>query len=114
MQNKYIGIFWLYENKSYIKTQKLKDIKAFNGYKDSDLSHYQEWNHIQLKNSKFYIYEYEDIPRGRIVYDCNNDSFIIYTNPDLINTANQQLICEAFNIDIEKSVILEDEHYIIK
>lgn len=114
MINDQIGIFWLYENKCYIKTQKLENIQTINGYKDSDLSHYKEWDSIKLQNSKFYIYEYEEIPRGRVVYDCEQDQFIIYANKNLINPLNQQLVCDAFNLEIKKSVMLEDEHYLIK
>ena len=115
LPNRQIGIFWIYQNKIYLKTQNLQKIKPINGFIDSDLSHYKVWDEIKSKNKDFYLYEYEEIPRGRVVYDTINHNFIIYCNKDiLLNLQNKKQILETFKIKNKNYSFKEDEHYIIK
>jgi hypothetical protein len=110
--DKNIGIFWIFENKIFSETQKINDIKTINGFKDSDLSHYQVWNKIRNQHPKFYLYEYEDIPRGRVVYNVSKNKFVIYCNENIPQDETlKRLILEKFQLLNEKSVFQEDEHY---
>ena len=112
MNESIIGIFWIYKNQIFFKTQKLKDIKMVNGFKDSNLSHYQVWDEIKNKHPKFYLFEYEDIPRGRIVYDTIENKFIVYCNKDILkNEVSKKLILKNFDLLNKKVVFKEDEHY---
>ena len=110
--NKDIGVFWIFDNKVFLETQKLEDIKSINGFKDSDLSHYQAWDKVKTQHPKFYLYEYEDIPRGRIVYDIEKNEFIIYCNKNTLQEdISKKLISEKFKILNENMIFKEDEHY---
>jgi len=110
--DKNIGIFWIFENKIFSETQKINDIKTINGFKDSDLSHYQVWNKIRNQHPKFYLYEYEDIPRGRVVYNVSKNKFVIYCNENILqDEILKRLILEKFQLLNEKSVFQKDEHY---
>ena len=75
-----IGIFWIYKSKIYLKSINMTEVKAIGYFVDSDFSHYQVWDKISLQNRDFYLYEYEDIPRGRVVYDVKNEKYIVYSN----------------------------------
>jgi len=111
MNNK-IGIFWIYKNQIFFKTQKLKNIKVVNGFKDSDLSHYQVWDEIKNKHPKLYLFEYEDIPRGRIVYNIKENKFIIYCNENILHDGlSKKIILENFDLLKEQVVFKKDEHY---
>jgi hypothetical protein len=57
LKNNFIGVFWIFENKVFLETQKLEDIKSINGFKDSDLFHYQVWDKVKNQHPKFYLYE---------------------------------------------------------
>lgn len=110
--NKAIGVFWIYDNKVFLETQKLEDIKSINGFKDSDLSHYQVWDKVKNQHHKFYLYEYEDIPRGRVVYDIEENLFIIYCNENTLQEeVSKKLILEKFQLLNENSIFKEDGHY---
>ena len=112
INDKSIGIFWVFDNKVFSQVQKLEDIKSINGFKDSDLSHYQVWDRVQHQHPKFYLYSYEEIPRGRVVYDISENQFIIYCN---INTLEDEisktLILKEFHLATDKTIFKEDEHY---
>ncbi len=112
--NKAIGVFWIFENKVFFKTQRLEDIKSINGFKDSDLSHYQVWNTVKSQHPRFYLYEYEEIPRGRVVYDIEENRFIIYCNENTLqDKISKKLILKKYKILNRNSTFKEDEHYII-
>jgi len=107
-----IGVFWIFKNKVFFETQKLEDIESINGFKDSDLSHYQVWDKIKNKHSKFYLYEYEEIPRGRVVYDTEKNQFIIYCNENTLQEEiSKKIILEKFQLLNENAIFQEDEHY---
>lgn len=42
-----LGVFWIYDNQIFTKKQALSDIEPINGFKDSNLAHYQVWNEIK-------------------------------------------------------------------
>ena len=112
IKTKNIGIFWIFENQIFMQTQKLKEIKSINGFKDSDLSHYRVWDKVKNQNSKFYLYEYEEIPRGRIVYNTMKNQFIIYCNSNILrDKISKKLILENFGLIDENYIFKEDEHY---
>jgi len=112
-ENKNIGIFWIYENDIFFETQSLKDINPINGFKDSDLSHYQAWDKIKNIHSKLYLHEYEDVPRGRIVFNIDELKFIVYCNKNILSSnQSKQLILKAFKLKKYSGVdFIEDEHY---
>ena len=107
-----IGIFWIYKSQIYSKSIKTNSIKSINGFIDSDFSHYQVWDEISSQNKDFYLYEYEDIPRGRVIYDVENTQYIVYANSDIINSAESKaLIINAFNLKADSVLFQYDEHY---
>jgi len=87
-------------------------VKAINNFIDSDFSHYQVWHEISSQNKNFYLYEYEDIPRGRVVYDIEKLRYIVYSNDDIINSSEaKKLIIEAFNLNVNNVIFQYDMHY---
>ena len=107
-----IGVFWIYKQNIYLKSIKVDNVKAINGFIDSDFSHYQVWDEISAQNKDFYLYEYEDIPRGRVVYDVEYTQYIVYSNEDIINSDKaKKSITEAFNLNTTKVIFEYDAHY---
>lgn len=107
-----IGVFWIYKSQIYAKSIQIDKVKPIRGFIDSDFAHYQEWSEISIQNKDFYLYEYEDIPRGRVVYDIEENQFIIYCNEIILKKEiSKRLILEKFQILNENSIFKEDEHY---
>ena len=110
-----IGIFWIYKKEIYLKEIEADTVKAIKNFKDSDFSHYQAWGEISLQNKDFYLYEYEDIPRGRVVYDIENIQYIVCANNDIvISDEAKELIVNRFALQKSKFLFKYDEHYEIK
>ena len=107
-----IGIFWIYKFNIYAKSINKAQIQSINGFVDSDFAHYLEWDKISLKNKELYLYEYEDIPRGRVVYNINESQFIVYCNENILkDTTSKKLIIKEFQLVNKNFVFKEDEHY---
>lgn len=110
-----IGVFWIYKSQIYLKLIKIDKVKAINGFIDSDFSHYQVWDEISLQNKDFYQYEYEDVPRGRVVFDVENTQYLIYSNNDIINSyESKEVIIKAFDLKENNILFKYDAHYKIE
>jgi hypothetical protein len=56
-------------------------------------------------------YEYEDWPRGRIVFDRSRDLFILYANRKLLTPATIARIETQFHLPAERTETQSDCHY---
>lgn len=56
-------------------------------------------------------HEYEECPRGRIVYDCRAKSFVIYADRRLQGPATMSGIAEAFGLIGHPYSVRSDTHY---
>ena len=56
-------------------------------------------------------YEYEDCPRGRVVYHQPTDLFTIYADPMLQGTETVNRIVVAFKLTGMRREVQGDEHY---
>ena len=107
-----VGIFWIYQEQIFAKTMPVDTIKPIMGYVDSDLAHYTVWDEIVRRHPEVYLFEYEEIPRGRVIFDRNKMQYIVYAHPGIIDDKKKRLlIVEKFGLR-EKSVLFKrDEHY---
>jgi hypothetical protein len=55
--------------------------------------------------------EYEDWPRGRIVFDRSRDLFILYADRKLVTPATLARIATQFHLSVERTEIQSDWHY---
>ena len=110
-----IGIFWIYKSKVYLKSIEPEKVKAIGTFVDSDFAHYEAWDEISFQNKDLYLYEYEDIPRGRIVFNSKDACYIVYSNNEIIHSdTTKQLIIDAFDLQNEKVSFQYDFHYEIE
>ena len=56
-------------------------------------------------------YEYEDWPRGRIVFDRARDRFMLYADRKLIAAEIIGRICDRFRLPEDRTLIETDSHY---
>jgi hypothetical protein len=56
-------------------------------------------------------YEYDDWPRGRIVFDRARDLFVLYADRKLMTPATIARIETQFHLPVERTEIQSDLHY---
>jgi hypothetical protein len=56
-------------------------------------------------------YEYEDWPRGRIVFDRTRDLFLLYADRKLLTPATIARIKTQFHLPQERTEVQSDFHY---
>ena len=80
--------------------------------------HYETWAHWRRDRTVdpalraiVRSYEYEDWPRGRIVFDRARDLFIIYADRKLLTPAMITRIETQFHLPAERTEVQSDFHY---
>lgn len=81
------------------------------GLIDSPYTHVDYWKNMQSVYPELRHYEYEQIPRGRVVFDANKEKAIVYMDKKLFNTVIATKIYDFFDIDSENAIPRKDPHY---
>ncbi|MFA5071183.1 MAG: hypothetical protein WC511_02320 [Candidatus Pacearchaeota archaeon] len=114
-----VGIFWVDVNnptkKIWGKSIPLNKAETWDGNKIYSGDHYSEWKEIKRENPKWKHFEYEEIPRGRIVFfaDPNKNIFRVYLPKKLKkNMEVQEAIKGVYNLpEGHVEFYFEDFHY---
>lgn len=121
-----LGIFWFVpidETRSGLihDMTPLEHAPAYGDMLTHDCGHAEFWefltrlgpNYLQSINVPTIpaYSEYDDWPRGRVVYDTRSDRFIIYADRQLHNRPFINQILRAFDLPPEKTTIQTDMHY---
>ena len=97
-----IGVFWIYEDKFYKKSQVIAQ-----GIKQDDLiyplfSLKDVWEEVRCKDYMLYYFDYDKLPNGVIAFDEKYGKFIIFTKKEVIdNEVYKYLIISNFNLKDE-------------
>ena len=107
-----IGIFWYWNNKviGIAHVFNLGDADSI-GLIDSPYTHIEYWKNVQSEYPELKAYEYEQIPRGRVIYDMNKDKVIVYMDKTLFPSRTASKIYDFFDIDSESAIPRKDPHY---
>ena len=98
----------------------LEDVKAepYGNCLTYGRGHYETWTHWRRDRTVepalralVRSYEYEDWPRGRIVFDQSRDLFIIYADRKLLTPATIARLETQFQLPAERTEIQSDLHY---
>jgi len=111
-----VGIFWvdLDTGKVYSESTSLRDAEGYGNFKIYDGSHYESWKKVVSQNPKWRGMEYEDIPRGRVVYkmDAKKPEFIVFMARELNDAKTKRAITSRFNLPSSQTRFdFTDEHY---
>src|SRR5436190_755945 len=106
-----IGIFWVFRGKVLAATAPLEDGAPSAESLDSPHDHVRVWPTLQQKNPALRSLEYEEIPRGRIVFIKRTKQFHVYADKALHTPTVKRLILATFQIPRARAVFLGDSHY---
>jgi hypothetical protein len=118
-----VGIFWLVqtteaEPRLLTAGCPLDQAKPYGDCLTYGPGHYENWAHWRRDRTVdaafralVRSYEYEDWPRGRIVFDRSRDVFIIYTDRKLMAPEMIAHIATQFHLPMERTEVTSDWHY---
>jgi hypothetical protein len=83
--------------------------------------HYDHWTALAARGRRWLqangfpdeiaVHDYEDFPRGRIVYDLTGNRFIVYVDPRLRSRALLARLVDRFGLSGQTVVVRLDAHY---
>jgi hypothetical protein len=118
-----LGIFWVVQTtdggaRLLAAGCPLDQAEPYGDFLTYGLGHYETWAHWRRDKAVdpalraiVRSYEYEDCPRGRIVFDQSRDLFIIYADRKLLTPAMIARIATQFHLPAERTEITSDLHY---
>ena len=106
-----IGIFWIVNNRIDGLKEPVENGEDYGDTVQPSCDHFTYWDEFVLRYPKLKLMEYDEIPRGRVVYDKKKNCFVILSSYTVLN--NKELIksiCQFYGL--EGNVELRwDEHY---
>jgi len=106
-----IGIFWIINGKVDGFKEPIENGEDYGNTVQPSCDHFTYWGEFVLRYPKLKLMEYDEIPRGRVVYDKRKSCFVILSSKEILK--NRKLIrsiCQFYGLG--KNVELRwDEHY---
>ncbi|MDV6327056.1 hypothetical protein Q5L94_03240 [Idiomarina sp. Sol25] len=110
-----IGVFWFFDGEVLgEKTQLSEAQQSLPGLLDSDATHVAVWEKYGNFTDSSPIlahYDYQDIPRGRVLYQLRKQRFIVYLDKALISKEVKSAIAEYFGFTPHQADWKSDLHY---
>ena len=119
----HVGIFWLVQTSNdearlLAAGGPLDQAELYGDCLTYGPGHYETWDHWRRDRivdpalrALVRSHEYEDWPRGRIVFDRTRDQFILYADRKLMTPATIARIETQFHLPAERTEVQSDWHY---
>lgn len=109
-----IGIFWIIgQGKNAIiadLAEPMQTSTEIAGFRDSPNDHIRSWPQIRALHPDASGKEYDDVPRGRVVYNTTEKKYKVFVPPGTTKMI-QNKILSAFSLPTAATVFIDDEHY---
>jgi len=106
-----VGIFWVFEARLIIASADLSDAETYGICKNYPAGHNTTWEKFQRLNLVPFDIEYEEPPRGRVLYDSIDDRFRLLADTCILgNAAVMDEIRRQLGLP-RRTEIGPDEHY---
>ncbi len=120
-----VGLFWLVEDRGravlIAHAVPLEQAVPYGDMVTVDTGHFEYWSELARRGARALREagtptapvwsEYEEWPRGRVLYDRTARRFVIRADRQLHRSAFVRLIADQFRIAATNAVILSDDHY---
>jgi hypothetical protein len=109
-----VGIFWIHEGFLIQSSIPYTEGKDYADFVNGSTDHCTSWYSAQRLRPKLRDYEYDQIPRGRVVFSRRDGKFHIYGSEEFVrNEEEKSMVLKAFSISADNAVFKSDEHYAI-
>lgn len=116
-----VGIFWQVDGVIVIDRSTLENAEAYGECLTHAAGHYEHWQEWQALGAArraaagypnpIASTEYDEWPRGRIVYEAPSRRFVIYADRRLQQPAIIDAVTAAFGLSAAEVIVRSDSHY---
>jgi hypothetical protein len=106
-----LGIFWLVRDKLLFDTSSLSEAEAYGDHLGHARSHIKVWEQFQRLGTAPRESEYEEYPRGRVMYHPSSEEFTVLADQCILDRKD---LIEAIRHDLHlpmKVKLGSDLHY---
>jgi hypothetical protein len=106
-----VGIFWLYNSGLIVHGMPLPEAEKYGDCLTSPISHIDYWTELQHNGKVSRDVEYEEPPRGRVVFDVGKQQFVVYADRCILTRQDvvRQIVAQmALPSDVTTAT---DAHY---
>jgi len=108
----HIGIFWVFEGRLFKASGPVAAGIDFPVSVDSRYDHIAFWQVLQIRNPALRSLQYDQVPRGRILFLKQEGRFCVYMDKKLRTPKTKRMILKTFALPAGKTVFVTDGHYI--
>lgn len=107
-----VGIYYCVEKTVYYDSINLSDAEPYGDFLIYNQNHLYFWDMLRKKEPSIIQHDEYYYPRGRIMYNKPIDTFQILSDPCIINQQFLESLVGALSLKLDKTIILEDDHYV--
>lgn len=109
-----VGVFWVYKDVVFGRARPVSEGQE--GVKelvDSPDDHVTVWELPGIRSNfpELRCVEYQQVPRGRVLYSALEKAAVVYMDRTLHNVASKQLVVEFFSLHGSAVLWRTDPHY---
>lgn len=121
-----VGLFWFYKHRLMASPIPLDQAEARGAKRDSPEAHIAVWPRMVARYKAEWpilsILDYDEVPRGRVIFDTATQTFIIYMDATLFadaaperkpRVAVRDALSAAFQLHGQRICFATDSHYCI-
>lgn len=105
-----IGIFWYYQHKVVGIAHIATTVDSL-GLADSPYAHVSYWKELQAQIPVLMHLEYEEVPRGRVIFDSNRQKLGVFLDAKLLKKDIVNKIAAFFDAEYDDLILRKDPHY---
>ena len=106
-----VGIFWVYLGELIALPVPYEAGIDDGLFVNGPAGHAEAWERLQRQNPRLLLFEYDEIPRGRVLFDKAKARYVVYLDRTLFNRTTQQAVLSAFALPEAQTVFRTDLHY---
>jgi hypothetical protein len=107
-----VGIFWLFKGDLIFDVTPVSAAEPYGDCVGHAKSHIAFWSELQHARAIPWDVEYEDPPRGRVIFNLKTKKFNVYSDKCIrVQSAVVRKIFREFSLPTESAVITSDGHY---
>jgi hypothetical protein len=106
-----VGIFWVFEDKVLAATYALKEGQEYGDAINGLTDHVKYWPHFQKLLPALRHLEYQDVPRGRVLFMRPTGKYHVYMDKVLHNLKTKRALLKEFELPQRTTRFLMDAHY---